>query len=100
MGVNGCDIGVHDRKVEHEKLVLAPLLELSLQIVEFAREHGRITVCDAIRLTNGNRNTLKQHFRALTSCDRGNSCPAFAGAAIRANQNAFSLAARRRTACQ
>lgn len=54
-----------NRKVEGEKLVLSALPELSLQIVEFAREHGRITMGDAIRLTNGNRNTLKQHFRAL-----------------------------------
>jgi Fic family protein len=54
-----------NRKVEREKLVLASLPELSLQIVEFAREHGRITMGDAIRLTNGNRNTLKQHFRGL-----------------------------------
>ena len=53
------------RKVDREKLVLAALPELSLQIVEFAREHGRITMGDAIRLTGGNRNTLKQHFRAL-----------------------------------
>ncbi|MEF8726931.1 MAG: Fic family protein [Accumulibacter sp.] len=53
------------RKVEREKLVLAALPELSLQIVEFAREHGRITMGEAIRLTGGNRNTLKQHFRAL-----------------------------------
>jgi len=53
------------RKVEREKLVLAALPELSLHIVEFAREHGRITMGDAIRLTGGNRNTLKQHFRAL-----------------------------------
>lgn len=53
------------RKVEREKLVLATLPELSLQIVEFAREHGRITMGDAMRLTGGNRNTLKQHFRAL-----------------------------------
>lgn len=55
------------RKVEREKLVLAVLPELSLQIVEFAREHGRISMGDAIRLTGGNRNTLKQHFRALVS---------------------------------
>ncbi|CAM4062882.1 Fic family protein [Roseateles saccharophilus] len=54
-----------NRKVEREKLVLAALPELSLHIVEFAREHGRITMGDAIRLTGGNRNTLKQHFRAL-----------------------------------
>lgn len=54
-----------NRKVEREQLVLAALPELSLQIVEFAREHGRITMGEAIRLTGGSRNTLKQHFRAL-----------------------------------
>lgn len=59
-----------NRKVEREKLVLAALPELSLQIVEFAHDHGRITMGDAIRLTGGNRNTLKQHFRALV--ERGN----------------------------
>lgn len=59
-----------NRKVEREKLVLAVLPELSLQIIEFAREHGRVTMRDAIRLTGGNRNTLKQHFRALV--ERGN----------------------------
>ena len=53
------------RKVEREKIVLATLPNLSLQIVEFAREHGRITISEAIKLTGGNRNTLKQHFRAL-----------------------------------
>ncbi len=52
-------------KIERERLVLAPLPDLSLQIVEFTREHGRITMGDAIRLTGASRNTLKQHFRAL-----------------------------------
>jgi Fic family protein len=54
-----------NQKVEREKLVLAVLPELSLKIVEFAREHGRITMATAIRLTNTSRNTLKQHLRAL-----------------------------------
>lgn len=54
-----------EKKVEREKLVLAALPELSLQIVEFAREHGRVTIGDAIKLTGASRNTLKQHFRAL-----------------------------------
>jgi Fic family protein len=54
-----------EKKVEREKIVLAALPELSLQIVEFAREHGRITIGDAIKLTGVNRNTLKQHFRNL-----------------------------------
>lgn len=56
-----------EKKVEHEKIVLAALPELSLQIVEFAREHGRVTIGEAIRLTGASRNTLKQHFRALVA---------------------------------
>ncbi len=54
-----------EKKVEREKLVLASLPELSLQIVEFAREHGRVTIGDVIRLTGASRNTLKAHFRKL-----------------------------------
>lgn len=54
-----------ETKIEREKIVLAALPALSLQIVEFAREHGRITMAEAIRLTGANRNTLKQHLRGL-----------------------------------
>ena len=54
-----------EKKVERERIVLATMPELSLQIVEFAREHGRITMADAIKLTDASRNTLKQHFRNL-----------------------------------
>ena len=54
-----------EKKVERERIVLATMPELSLQIVEFAREHGRITMADAIKLTGASRNTLKQHFRNL-----------------------------------
>lgn len=54
-----------EKKVEREKLVLAALPELSLAIIEFAREHGRITISAAVKLTGVSRNTLKQHFRAL-----------------------------------
>jgi Fic family protein len=54
-----------EKKVEREKLVLATLPDLSLAIVEFAREHGRVTIGEAIKLTGASRNTLKQHFRAL-----------------------------------
>jgi len=54
-----------EKKVAREKLVLATLPELSLQIVEFAREHGRVTIGEATKLTGASRNTLKQHFRSL-----------------------------------
>jgi Fic family protein len=54
-----------EKKIEREKIVLAALPDLSLQIVEFIREHGRITIGEAIKLTGVSRNTLKQHFRRL-----------------------------------
>ena len=54
-----------ENKVAREKIVLAAMPELQLQIVEFAREHGRVTIGEAIKLTGASRNTLKQHFRAL-----------------------------------
>ena len=62
-----------EKKVEREKVVLAALPEHSLAIVEFAREHGRVTIGEAIRLTQANRNTLKMHFRALV--ERGTLKP-------------------------
>ena len=56
-----------EKKVEREKIVLAALPKLQLQIVEFAREHGRVTIGEAIQLTGASRNTLKQHFRVLVA---------------------------------
>ena len=53
------------KKVEREKIILAALPELSVQILEQAREHGRVTIGDMIKLTGISRNTLKEHFRAL-----------------------------------
>jgi Fic family protein len=56
-----------ENKVARERIVLAALPELSLKIVEFAREHGRVTIGDVIELTGISRNTLKQHFRNLVA---------------------------------
>ena len=52
-------------KVERERLVLAMLPELAVGVLEYAREHGRVTMADMIRLTGASRNTLKEHFRKL-----------------------------------
>jgi Fic family protein len=54
-----------EKKVEREHVVLAALPELSLQILEYAREHGRVSMRDMVVLTGANRNTLKEHFRKL-----------------------------------
>jgi len=52
-------------KVEREKFVIAALPELAVQIVDHARQHGRVTIGEMVRLTGANRNTLKQHLRRL-----------------------------------
>jgi len=64
-------------EIEREKIVLAAMPELQLQIVEFTREHGRVTIGETIKLTGTSRNTLKQHFRALV--ERGKPKPARQG---------------------
>lgn len=53
------------KKVEREKIVLSALPEISVQILEHAREHGRVTIGDIATLTGINRNTLKKHFSQL-----------------------------------
>jgi Fic family protein len=55
-----------EKKVERENMILSRLPELSVQILDYAREHGRIRIGDMITVTGISRNTLKQHFRSLT----------------------------------
>jgi Fic family protein len=52
-------------KVERERVVLKTLPALSLQVVEHVRQHGRITIGEAVSLTGASRNTLKDHFKIL-----------------------------------
>jgi Fic family protein len=52
-------------KVERERLLVAKLPDLSIRILDHARDHGRVTIADAVVLTGASRNTLKVHFKAL-----------------------------------
>ena len=54
------------KKVEREKMILSSLPELSLQILDHAKLHGRVTIADITTLTDANRNTIKKHFKALS----------------------------------
>lgn len=56
-----------ERKMEQEHIVMSALPELSSQILNYAREHGRVTVKDMVILTGASRNTLKEHFRKLVA---------------------------------
>ena len=55
-----------EKKIERERLVLGDLPELSVRLLELCREHGRVTVADAVKVTGANRNTIKDHLKALT----------------------------------
>ena len=53
-------------KIERERLMLGDLPELSLRILQIARDHGRVTIRSAAAATGASRNTIKDHVRALT----------------------------------
>ncbi|MFK3781186.1 Fic family protein [Agrobacterium sp. NPDC089420] len=54
-----------EKKMERERIILADMPELSLTLLELAREHGRITVAEAARITDASRHTIKDHLKAL-----------------------------------
>lgn len=55
-----------EAKVAREKLILISLPELSIQLLELTKARGRITVAEAVTLTQANRNTIKIHLKKLT----------------------------------
>ena len=52
-------------KVERERIAIAQLPELSLEIMAFIKDHGRASVSELARVTGGNRNTVKHHLKRL-----------------------------------
>jgi len=54
-----------ESRIERERLILGDLPKLSAQILEMCREHGRVTVAGATKLTGASRNTIKDHLKAL-----------------------------------
>lgn len=58
-----------EKKIERERIVIGTLPELSVTILELAKEHGRLTIGQIVDLTGGNRNTIKKHLQALVSAN-------------------------------
>jgi Fic family protein len=56
-------------KVKREKL-MGSLSALDEQLLQLVRNHGRLTLADAMTLTKANRNTLKLHLRQLVQAGR------------------------------
>jgi Fic family protein len=52
-------------KVEREKNALAVLSELSVKILDYVRDHGRVTTRDMVRETGASPNTLKSTFTSM-----------------------------------
>lgn len=59
-----------EEKIKRERMILDELPPLSVQILEIAREHGRVTVADAAMITGTSRHTVKDHLKALTKSGR------------------------------
>src|SRR5206468_11168877 len=56
-------------KVKRERLMTA-LSTLDEQLLQLARQHGRLTLTSALAITKANRNTLKLHLRQLVQSGR------------------------------
>ncbi len=54
-------------KIEREKILMAKLPDLSLQILDLVKSRGRITISEVVTLTNANRNTIKKHLEQLVT---------------------------------
>jgi Fic family protein len=55
-----------EKKIERERIILGDLPERSLQILELARERGRVSIAEIAKATGTSRNTIKDHVKALT----------------------------------
>ena len=58
-----------EKKLERERIILGALPELSLQIIDAVKEHGRITIGEIVKLTGANRNTVKKHLATLVDAN-------------------------------
>jgi len=59
-----------EHKIERERILIDTLPELSLQILDLAKAHGRLTVREIVTLTSANRNTVKKHLKDLVATSR------------------------------
>lgn len=54
-----------EAKIKRERIIIGELPTLSVEILEIARGHGRVTVNDAVKVTQASRNTIKDHVKTL-----------------------------------
>lgn len=54
-----------EQKIERERLMMAALPRLSLQILDLVKAHGRTTIGEIVRATGANRNSVKKRLKSL-----------------------------------
>lgn len=54
-------------KVSREKLMMAQLPPLSVEIVDLIKKHGQLKIAQIVEITGANRNTVKKHLSDLVS---------------------------------
>ena len=59
-----------EKKIESERILITVLPELSLHILDIAKDRGRVTIGEIVTLTGANRNTVKKHLKALVAANR------------------------------
>lgn len=52
-------------KVERERVVIAALPKMAIQIIDYICQHGYVTMTEMVGSTGVSGNTLKKHFRSL-----------------------------------
>ena len=55
------------QRIDRERLILGDLPELSVRILDIARDRGRVSVADAVQVTRASRNTIKGHIQVLVA---------------------------------
>jgi Fic family protein len=61
-------------KIERERIVVDNLPELSVQILEIAKDQDKVTIGQIVKLTQANRNTIKKHLQSLVSTNHLTQC--------------------------
>lgn len=56
-----------ETKIAREKILIDKLPKLSVQILELAKAHGRLTIGQIVEITGANRNTVKKHLQVLVA---------------------------------
>ncbi|MES9822949.1 MAG: DUF977 family protein [Candidatus Thiodiazotropha endolucinida] len=56
-----------ETKIAREKILRDKLPELSVQILELAKAHGRLAIGQIVEITGANRNTVKKHLHVLVA---------------------------------